>query len=158
MTWIQTYLIRLITGAVLCAILLSLPLQKTNRKLLSLSCGCLMILLTVSPLLQVDVQALTARLSGLIEPLPQAEVSSNNELLQTLICTQTEELIEKKAEELGITVQAEVTVQYDDTVKSYLPYRVKLTVTGSRGSMESLRDYLTCELAIPEERQTWKLK
>lgn len=157
MNALREYLFRFISGAVLSAILLSLPLRQTVRKVLTLSCGCLLILLAVSPLYQADISALTDSLPSLFDIPEVAEKGSNDELLQSLICQQTEELIAQKAAEFGIAAEASVKLRYDEAVGSYLPDAVTVTVTGSERTLEPLRQYITQELAIAEERQTWKL-
>lgn len=158
MNTLRTYLFRVISGAVISAVLLSLPLQKPLKKILGFSCGCLMILLTLTPLIGADWDSLFAQIPQVFETVPQAQVQDNDELLQNLIAEQTAERIVQTAETMGIRAEAEVRVQYDDAVGSYVPYRVTVTVSESTGSLDGLREFLSAELAIPEERQIWKLK
>ncbi len=153
----QLYLIRIVCGAIISAILQSFPLRGTIRKLVVLSCGCLMVVLTVAPLLRMDFNHLTAQLSSSFS-YPMPEVSSrNDELLQQLICEQTEDLIEQTAQAQGTVCTAAVTLKYDETVGSYVPYSVRVSVSQSVGTIDALKAFLTEDLAIPEERQTWVL-
>lgn len=159
MNAIREYLFRLISGAVLSAVFLSIPLRQSVKKVLGICCGCMMILLVLSPLVRLDVRQLVADFPSLWEEFGQAQGSNaNEELLQSMICEQTQTVIEQQAKSLGITAQAAVQLRYDETVGSYVPYSVKLTVSESNGTLDALRIYLKNELAIPEERQTWILK
>lgn len=155
---IKVYLFRIISGAVLSAVFLSLPLKRSLHTTLGLSCGCLMVILTLSPLVKIDIDENISRIPAFFEHSSQAEVQSNDQLLQELICEQTEEIIEKKASELGISAEAEVSVKYDEAVGSYLPYKVNIVVSESGGTLDGLKEFLSRELAIVEERQTWELK
>lgn len=157
MSMLRAYLFRVICGAVISAVFLSVPLQKPLKNILGFSCGCMMILLTLTPLVGIDWDACIEQLPQVFETVPQEQVQSNEELLRDLIAEQTAELIEQTAEELGIRVDAEVGVQYDETVGSFVPYSAEITVYESKGSLDGLRAFLTSELAIPEERQVWKL-
>lgn len=149
---------RLVSASVLCAILQSVPLQNAMKKILSAACGCMIALLAIAPLANIDVAAYLSQLPSWIETVPLQEVQSNEELLKELICEQTEQLIEQKAEEYDIGAEADITLKYDETVGTYLPYSVILTVRQSDGTMDGLRRYIADELSIPEERQTWRLK
>lgn len=122
-----------------------------------LSCGCLMVLLTLTPLLHLDFAALTVKLPEIFSSQMPELSPKNDELLQQLICEQTEETITNKAQSYGILCTASVTLQYDSEIGSYLPYSVRLNVSQSSGTLDAFRNFITQELAIPEERQTWVL-
>lgn len=153
----QMYLFRIVCGAVISSILQSLPLRGSIRRLVMLSCGCLMVLLTLTPLLHLDFATLTVKLPEIFSSQMPELSPKNDELLQQLICEQTEETIEKKAQSYGILCTASVTLQYDSEIGSYLPYSVRLNVSQSSGTLDAFRNFITQELAIPEERQTWVL-
>ena len=157
MNMLRAYLFRVICGAVISAVILSVPLQPPLKKILGFSCGCMMILLTLSPLVGMDWDTCIEQLPQVFDALPQEQVQSNEDLLRDLIAKQTAELIEQTAEEMDIRADAEVGVQYDEAVGSFVPYSAEITVYASKGSLDGLRAFLTSELAIPEERQTWKL-
>lgn len=151
----QTYLFRIICGAVLSAVVQSFPLRGTVRRLVALSCGCLMVVLTVTPLLHISFDSLTAKIPSVFSSA-MPELSDKNEvLLQDLIREQTEDLIEQTAQEQGVDCTASVTLQYDDEIGNYLPYSVRITVCQSIGTLDALKTFVTEELAIPEERQAW---
>ncbi len=153
----QTYLFRIICGAVLSAIVQSFPLRGSIRKLVTLACGCLMVLLTVTPLLHLEFDRLTAQIPSEFS-IPMPELSDkNDELLQQMICEQTEDLIEQTAQKNGIVCKALVTLRYDSKIGSYVPYSVRLNVSQSTGTLDTLKAFLREDLAIPEERQTWIL-
>lgn len=156
MNSIQAYLFRIVCAAALSSLVLSLPLQKQLKRLLGLVCGCVMVLLTLTPLCALDIQTLMHTLPPLIENDISVPDGQNDALLQALICEQTEQVIADKAKALGLTAQAEVTVRYDETVGSYLPYGVTVTVSGE-GSKDALKRFVTEELAIAEARQIWIL-
>lgn len=153
----QMYLFRIVCGAVISSILQSLPLRGSIRRLVMLSCGCLMVLLTLTPLLHLDFAALTVKLPEIFSSQMPELSPKNDELLQQLICEQTEETITNKAQSYGILCTASVTLQYDSEIGSYLPYSVRLNVSQSSGTLDAFRNFITQELAIPEERQTWVL-
>lgn len=157
MSAVRNYLFRLVCAAAMSSAVLSLPLQKQLKRLLGLACGCILVLLTLTPLCNLDLPTLLRSLPPLIQEDAPFSDTQNDALLQKLICEQTAAVIEEKAEELGITVRAEVTVKYDETIGSFLPYRVTVTVLGGEGSKEALRRFVTEELAIAEERQIWIL-
>lgn len=155
---IRDYLFRLISAGILTSVLLSVPLQKPIRRVLALACGCALVLLTLSPLLTFDLQAVLRSLPSAFQVDGSLHTEKNDALLQDLICSQTEELIVNTAAEMHIKAQAEVTVQYDESIGSYLPYSVTVTIYEGGASLEELRRFLTVDLAIPEARQTWIMK
>lgn len=137
---------------------MSLPLRASLRKIAGFACGCLLVILILSPLVKVDLNQLLRELPELTLPDPNIEISDNDALLQQLICEQTASVIAQKAGELMISAEAEVILRYDSEIGSYVPDSVRITVFESKGTIEPLREYISKELAIPEERQTWILK
>lgn len=153
----QTYLYRIICGAAISAAIQTLPLRGTVRKIVLMLSGCLMVILTLAPLARLDFKSLNAVIPETFTAQRPELSDKNDALLQDLICSQTEELIESTALSCGIECTAIVSLQYDKTVGSYLPYSVRLNVTRSEGSFDALKTFLQEQLAIPEERQTWVL-
>lgn len=153
----REYLLKIVCGAVITTVLQMLPLRAAIRKILMFGCGCVMVLLTVTPLLHISPDSLRLSLPETVSSqLPELS-EKNDAILQELICEQTEDAILQKAQTCGIDCTVSVTLRYDTAVGSYLPYSVRLNVTQSSGTVDELRSFLTQELAIPEERQTWVL-
>lgn len=153
----QSYLFGIVAGAVLTAVVMSLPLRASLRKIAQLACGCLLVIVTLAPLVRADLRESLREQPIFTEQLPGVTVSDNDELLQQLIKEQTEALINEKAKEFSITAAAEVELRYDSEIGSYVPYRVKMKVSESKGTLEPMREYLSAQLGIPEERQQWIL-
>ena len=73
-----------------------------------------------------------------------------DEAMTAVIKAQTETYIEDKAEALGATVTAGVTLAGD-----MLPWQVELTGEVSPYVKTRLAQTIWAELGIPEERQVW---
>ena len=155
MTAIKTYLLRLI----LCGFLVSLAAallrgQKTSRAL-ALCGGCLLILTTLRPLLQVDLTRLPDLVTGLTRVQRELEAREKNDaLLRSLVEAQTTEWIEARAAEQGITLQADVTAE-EAEAGTFVPFSVTLSGTWAEQQRELFAAILEAELGIPAERQRW---
>jgi hypothetical protein len=77
------------------------------------------------------------------------------EILEDLVCEQTRQIIEAQASLFGFTAQAEVFCTYDRALGTFLPTRVTITAACTQTQKELLSDFLTQQLGIETEAQTW---
>ena len=114
-----------------------------------------MILTALRPLLQVDLSRLPDLVTGLTRFEREAEAREKNDaLLRSLIESQTADWIENRADELGLTIHAEVTAE-EAEAGIFVPCFVTITGAWTTSQRESFSAVLKRELDIPTERQRW---
>lgn len=141
----------------LCAVAEALVTQPAMRRLLRLGGGCLIILVLLHPLLSVDYQDVRRALEAFDLPRMQTqqETADNRTLLAGLVQEQTEAAIIDRAEQLGLALEVQVEVQWEDTVCSPVPWAVTLCGRADRDLQGQLQAFLEQELGIPPQRQKW---
>lgn len=155
MNAIKTYLLRLILCGFLVTLSGALVRGRRTARAVALCGGCLMILTSLRPLMQVDLSRLPDLVTGLTRSQREAAAREKNEaLLRSLVEAQSTEWIEAKAAELGFVVHAEVAAE-EAEAGTYIPASVTITGNWAVDQREALAAVLEDELGIPPERQRW---
>ena len=143
-------------GVIACAVLVSAAQSLTDggalRRAVRFAGGLLLMLAMLRPLPSVEFPVRETALDGYraaVEELERELSAQREESLSGGIAAATAAYIEDKADELGASVRASVTVEEKDGV----PLPVDVTLYGQRS--EVLAAYLADELGITEEHQTW---
>ena len=157
MDGIRSYFLAVVAACMLavlaCALVKSSRLQRITRFI----AGILILLTVATPLLRIDLSGLADRILALGEHtgFDSRQVSKDYQtMLRELVRENTESYIEKKAEALGGTIQAEVTLDYGE-----YPQPVHAVLTGSMlpDAARELESYIRDSLGIPSEEVEWRL-
>lgn len=147
-----SYILRLVCGAVISAVILSIGGDSSIRRML---CGLFMAFLAISPLRDIDLADIPNSLDSFTssaEAAAQDGVDMASEAILDIIKTESETYILDKAEELGLEVEVSVLVDS----QTQLP--VAVTITGNAGPYQKqvLNDYIRENLGIEEGDQQWE--
>lgn len=153
---VRGYLLSIVAACMIAAISGVFIRNHMAAKVLRLISGVLILLVVVSPLLGLRAESLTDLFdsSGYSEFSPEDAKMQSRLLLAEQIRKSSEKHIETIAAELGLTIQARVTVSDGNLPK---PVSVEFIGTGTPEQMKKLSDYVSSGLEIPEENQRWKL-
>lgn len=152
---VRGYLLRLTAGAFLSAGLLSLIPKGTSKKAAAVLCGLVMLLLALTPLAQLDYEALSETISRLELEKEEARTGieiQNQDLVARIISGRVQAYILDKAS-LGLTV----TVELEMETRTATPYPKAVTIHGEANpaQKQQLQQYLEQTFAIPVQRQVW---
>ena len=153
---IRGYLLSIVAVCLLTALARSLIPEGGVRRVSSVVCALLLVLCALSPLLQLDIDAVAqslARIQMENETLRTGVAVKNRELVSQIIKQNTQAYILDKAASMGLTLQAEVEM-HDGGDYPY-PYRVTLSGMCTEAKRQALTRYIEENLAIPAERQAW---
>lgn len=152
MSALGTWLLRVTACAVLVSLAGQLAPDGTMKKITRFTGGILLMLTMLSPLLRFDPAAPEAGISAYREAVAQLETElaeERDDALAARIAEETGAYIESKADELGLRVRAEVTVE-----KRSGAFRPASAVLyGAENA--ALRELIERELGIAEEDQLW---
>ena len=126
---VRGYLLRLTAGAFLSAGLLALIPKGTSKKAAAVLCGLVMLLLALTPLAQLDYDALSEAISRLELEKEEARTGieiRNQELVARIISGRVQAYILDKAASLGLTV----TVELEMETRAATPYPKAVTIHG----------------------------
>ena len=153
---LQTYLLRLITAALLVAVAVAITPEGRVKRVVRFAGGLLLAALLLRPAGEMDFTAMSRAIARV-----QMEYNENatgiraasSQVQSAIISQQTQAYILSKAESMGLALQVSVETRIDGVY----PYPWTVTLTGpvSAGEKEVLARYIEENLAIPEERQTW---
>lgn len=152
MSALRDWLLGLLAAAMLGAVCHALAGE--DRPALRLSTGLVLLLVLCSPAVDFELVEISQILT---QSRTQAEQitaqAGSEETLAALISRQTEEYILDKAEAMGLTLHAEVTVVQGEQY----PYPAAVTLTGHSTTTQRrrLNQWLTEELAVAEEAIRW---
>lgn len=152
MTFLRTWLLGVVACAVLVSIAGQLAPDGAVRRAARFTGGMLLMLALLRPLLRLELSAPELDLNAFHDAAAQLEqelAARQSSTLSARIAEETGAYIEDKADELGISVRAEVTTEETEGVP--LPASVRLY----GGKNEALSAYIAHELGIAEERQEW---
>lgn len=155
---LRSYLLAIVAVSLLTAILLSLLPKGGVRRAAGLTCAMALAVVVLRPAAVLDGESLSraiARLEMESEQVRTGVEVKNRELVAAIIKQNAETYILDKAASMGLELLAEVTVEGG----SGYPYPAAAVLTGSPtpDQQKKLEAYITENLAIPAERQTWKL-
>ena len=136
----------------------SLAPDGSVKKVCRLAGGLALLLAVVSPLLRLDSGMLADALEGYRAQLQSYEetLTEQNKLFyQTIIEENTAAYIVDKAEEMGISCQAEVTYSYDGNGVP-CPWEVTARGNWTDEAREALERLLEDDLGVPPQRQHYE--
>ena len=127
-----------------------------SKKAAAVLCGLVMLLLALTPLAQLDYDALSEAISRLELEKEEARTGieiRNQELVARIISGRVQAYILDKAASLGLTV----TVELEMETRAATPYPKAVTIHGEAtpAQKQQLQQYLEQTFAIPVQRQVW---
>ena len=158
MVVVRGYLLRLTAGAFLSAGLLALIPKGTSKKAAAVLCGLVMLLLALTPLAQLDYDALSEAISRLELEKEEARTGieiRNQELVARIISGRVQAYILDKAVQCGAALDdAQVTLRWS-TDGYWYPQSVRLITSGPAAENSRLAQIIEADLGIPRARQEW---
>lgn len=155
MTFLHSYGLSLICGAMICGILSGMIRDGMYQKQMKLLCGLFLTLTVVKPLVQLELPDL----DSLLEPFSQEAESASAEgagMLQNALAQsiqqETEAYICSKAELLQTNLRVQVHLSNGDPP---IPDGVILEGTAAPEVKEAMQEMMENELNIPKEQQQW---
>lgn len=152
---VAAYMLRLVCGALVCALLTRLTGSGgPGGKLRSMLCGLFLGCLAISPLMDLDLGDLRYTDPGIIaraESLASAGEEAAREAIALRISEQCEAYILNKADELHLALDAEVIL---DPITG-IPVSVRLSGTAQPGVREALIRYITQTLGVERSSVQW---
>ena len=153
---IRKYLISLCAAALLCALVRALVPGGRMKKLCSLLCGIFLMTAALSGISDWQLSDFAQELSKMQVAAEQARTGveiRNREALCAIIKSKTEAYIWDKAQELGLSVSVDVSIEEDGAY----PYPAAVQISGQFTEMQrqNLARYIEENLAIGKERQIW---
>ena len=150
------YLFSLTAAALLSALVLALVPEGSVRRTVQLGCGLLLALTALSPLLKLDYDAIAKQIAEIrldTETVRTGVEVQNRELQARIISEQAAAYIWDKAQELGLSVSVDVSIEEDGAY----PYPAAVQILGQFTEMQrqNLARYIEENLAIGKEQQTW---
>lgn len=153
---IRAYILRIVAAALLCGICQSFSDGKSaTGAIVRIVTGLLLAITVLSPAVDLRIDDYTGYLSGL-QADADAMVSDGEQIGQRershIITQQCEAYILDKADSLDLTIQVQVQLAEDDSLR---PDSVTLQGAASPYVKSVLGAYITESLGIPEDKQTW---
>lgn len=154
---LRSYFLSITGAALICAVLQAVVPAGSVKKVSGLIAGMIMIVTVLTPLTRLDAATLAQSISEL-QMQRNADRSGvevqNREIIAQIIGQQCAEYIEDKADDLGASLEIEVTAEQ----QADYPYPASVTLSGQYSELQKqvLARYIEENLAIPEEKQIWK--
>lgn len=153
---LRNYLLSLCAAALLCSLVRALAPKGRMQKICVLLCGVFLTMTALSGLAGWQLRDFAEELSKMQMAAEAARTGvevQNREALAAIIKSKTEAYILDKAQELGLDVSVDVTVE----MKSAYPYPAFVQITGAftPQQQEALTRYIEENLAIGKEQQVW---
>lgn len=156
MTAVRGYLLRLCAGAIFGTVLPALLPEGTARKTAAGLCALVMLLLALTPLAQLDYEALAETISRMELEKEEARTGieiQNQELVAKIISSRIQTYILDKATAMGLTLTVELEMQ----TRTDTPYPTAVTIQGEAtpAQRKQLQAWLEQTFAIPLQKQEW---
>lgn len=156
MTWVRQYILSVVAAAIVCAIVKALMEDKsTPSVVVKMLAGVLMAVTVIAPFVKMDIGDITDYINSFhtnADAAVQSGVAYSTEEMGVIIKDKTQAYILDKAQTLGAEVEAEILLS-DETPP--IPCAVTLKGRVSPYVKQRLSQYITEELGIAEENQTW---
>ena len=155
---VRQWLLGVACTALILAVADSLAPDGSVKKICRLAGGLALMLAAVSPLLRLDSGALGDMLEEYQAAVRSCEGTleeQNNLFYQTVIEESAAAYIVDKAEEMGISCQAEVTFSYDENGVP-CPWEVTARGDWTDKTREALERLLEDDLGVPTQRQHYE--
>ena len=153
---IQSYLLSIFAGAVICTIVTKLVGEKgTLGALTKLMSGIFLAVMLIRPLASIDLSGVTQWAIGYDEAAAEAVAegqSRTRKAVAEIITQRTRTYILDKAQALNTALEVEVTLS-DDEIP--IPIKVRLSGKASPYAKGQLQQIITEELGIEKENQIW---
>jgi hypothetical protein len=153
---IRRYLLALSAAALLCGTAMTLLPKGGVRRMAELVCGLFMICAALGPLMKLDEASLARSIASFRLQAEEQRTGvelRNRELVSAIIKEKTETYILDKASDMGLALEAEVTMEEKEG--SPYPRAVRLKGRASAQQKAALAAYIEENLAIPADRQEW---
>ncbi len=156
MEWLKSWLLGILSAAVIAALAGALCPEGLPKRLTRLAGGLLLLTAALGPVRRLDGADLAAALTG---ALTQAEeraqtAAAREETRKAIIAQETAAYISDKAAALGI-LDPQVRVECRVTEDGFpVPEQVEVRGKGPREAWDKLRQALSDELALAEDAQT----
>lgn len=156
MQWIKEYLLCVTAAAVLCAIVRTLTKNKgAINAMVKLLTGLLLAITAVSPLMKLENWSLPSLTDYYADEADSAIANGEaitRESVAQIVKENTQEYIMEKAAYLGLSISVDVHVSQESTPR---PVSVVISGTGSPYAKNSLKNFISQELGIPEDALIW---
>ena len=155
---VRQWLLGVACTALILAVADSLAPDGSVKKVCRMAGGLALLLAAVSPLLRLDVGALSDALEkyqAAVRSYEETLEEQNNLFYQTIIEESAAAYIVDKAEEMGISCQAEVTFSYDEDGVP-CPWEVTARGDWTDGARAALARLLEDDLGVPPQRQHYE--
>lgn len=152
---LRLWIFRILCAALGCAVLTSLPLQESRKKLLRFLCGIFLTIVLFSGFPGVNLPELAGEIlpdpSQFSAPAVSGEDMSMDAIRQ-LIIQETEAYILHKAAALGVDIRVDVTLSAGE-----FPVPESVVIRGACTDEQKalLTAMMAGELGVPEEGQRW---
>lgn len=155
---VRQWLLGIACTALILAAAESLAPDGSVKKVCRLAGGLALLLAAVGPLLRLDSGALANMLEeyqAAVRSYEETLGEQNDLFYQTIIEDSTAAYIVDKAEKLGISCQAEVTISYDENGVP-CPWEVTARGDWTDEARETLERLLEDDLGVPPQRQHYE--
>ena len=154
----RQWLLGVACTALVMAVADSLAPDGSVKKICRLAGGLALLLAAVGPLIRLDGGILTDALEGYraqVQSYEETLEEQNNLFYQTIIEESAAAYIVDKAEEMGISCQAEVTFSYDEDGVP-CPWEVTARGDWTDEARRALERLLEDDLGVPTQRQHYE--
>ena len=155
---VRQWLLGVTCTALVLSVTDSLAPEGSVKRVCRMAGGLALLLAAVSPLIRLDVGALAVALEGYraqVQSYEETLEEQNNLFYQTIIEEGAAAYIVDKAEEMGISCQAEVTFSYDEDGVP-CPWEVTARGDWTDEAREALERLLEDDLGVPPQRQHYE--
>ena len=155
---VRQWLLGVACTALVMAVADSLAPEGSVKRVCRMAGGLALLLAAVSPLIRLDSGMLSNLLEGhqaMLQGYEETFAEQNNFIYQTIIAENTAAYIVDKAEEIGISCQAEVTLSYDENGVP-CPWEVTAWGDWTDETQEALARLLEDDLGVPPQRQHYE--
>lgn len=157
MSVLTEWLRALVGSAVFCALALALCPEGRPKRVLRAACGVVMAAALLSPVVELDMQALPeaiARYGEAARAVADGAEEEADRLNRTIIERECAAYILDKADALGLSAsEVSVTARWSEEGFWY-PWECR--VSCAEGGRAALSRAIEAELGIPPERQSWE--
>lgn len=153
MTILKDWLLSVTAAALAVALAQAVTPEGTVKKVGALVGGMVLLLVLVKPVLAIDLEDL-ADLTASYLPQTETEIDQGEQIMKSLIAQKTSAYIVDKGAALGLTCQAVVTVETDESGWP-VPWAAEIFGSFSPEERSALSEALEGELGIPPSRQSF---
>ena len=155
---VRQWLLGVACTAMVLALVQALAPEGGVKKVCRLAGGLALLLAAVSPLLRLEDGAVSRALEeyrAAVQGCGDDLAEKTDLFYETIIAEETAAYIVDKAEEIGVSCQAEVTFAYDE---NGMPYPWEITARGewTQERRDQLSALLEQELGVPVQRQYYE--